>query len=76
MVEENGDRMADAEPGAGHDPPSDDFKAFVGGISWALDDYRLKDCECCRLISVSIGSFIGQSSAILVSCWWLRIHTI
>lgn len=27
------------------DPPAEEFKVFVGGISWQLDDYKLKESE-------------------------------
>jgi hypothetical protein len=28
------------------EPLSEDFKAFVGGISWDISDRELKDSEC------------------------------
>ena len=37
--------------------PSEEYKIFVGGISWHMDDRELKDSEFCFLRPPSISKF-------------------
>ena len=42
-VDDDRERSRGREEPRGEDPPREEFKVFVGGISWQLDDYKLKE---------------------------------